>query len=90
MFLYPYLHGPLAEVTRPGFACFHHQLPATIYQHTQGNLPVTDSFDTPVYLTLPPLTAPSEQSCFRTNVLVFRLPDPYHCISEVPPSLCLR
>lgn len=50
MFMYPYVHGPLAEDTGPGFAYSHHQLPATISSHT-GN---PDSFYTRISGTLKP------------------------------------
>ena len=52
MFMYPYVHGPFAEDTGPGFAYSPHQLPATISTHTGNPLPVTDSFYTRISGTI--------------------------------------
>lgn len=83
MFMYPYVQRPLAEVTGPGFAYSHHQLPA-ISTYT-GNPPVTDPFYTRISGTPRPSNHTNETVSVLNRLLSYRqtLPTPYHCIAEI-------
>lgn len=76
--MYPYVHGPFAEDTGPGFAYSHYQLPATISTHT-GNPSPSLIRSIPVY------PARMKLSPYSTGFRLLLSPDPLdpYCIADL-------